>query len=209
MQIPIRKSFFILLSFLCILLLMHLFVHHISWAIHNIGMFNLDTEANIPTWYSTILLFLVSLCSLIVYRIRVNGITRSERGNAFWLFLAIVYCFLSMDEAARIHEFIHGYTCIKWFYTYAPFGALIFIITAVYFSVIRSNYKDLRIWILGGLICYASGGLVAEFLSHYFSPLSPVLQQVEFMFEEGMEMFGTSMVLMGCFTELNHLNAQT
>ncbi|OMH38044.1 hypothetical protein [Motiliproteus sp. MSK22-1] len=205
MEIPIRKSFLFFSFIVAILLLMHFFPESSSWSIHN--RFNLDTEGNIPTWYSTVLLFSISILSLVIYFLRERFIRPIERWNSFWLVLSSAYCFLSLDEGARLHELIDRSTSIKWVYVYAPFAAVFFSICFMYFWVVRRDSEDLRVWFLGGLVVYATGGLLSEFVSHYFAPLPEVLQQVEFIVEEGLEMLGTIMVLMGCFKELNYLNS--
>ena len=206
MEIPIRNLFLYFSCFMIILLLMHFFPESSSWSIHN--RFNLDTEANIPTWYSTVLLFSISILSIVIHFLREKYIKNVETWNSFWLMFSSVYCFLSLDEAARLHELIDRSTSIKWVYIYAPFGAIFFSICFVYFWVIRRDSTDLRIWFLGGLIVYATGGLLSEFVSYYYAPLPAVVQQIEFIVEEGLEMLGTIMVLMGCFKELNYLSSK-
>lgn len=116
----------------------------------------------------------------------------------------LVYCFLSIDEAARLHEFVNYITAIKWTYVYAPFAAIFFAISARYLVVIRREDKTLRNWVIGGLIVYAMGGLGLEFLS-YLIPLSSFLQLIEIVLEEGLEMIGTIMVLTGCIREIRLL----
>jgi hypothetical protein len=184
---------------------MHFFPEDLSLTINN--RFNLDQEANIPTWYSTVLLFLVSMCSLTIYFYGTTLLSQSDRWRSFWILMSSVYCFLSLDEAARLHELIDKHTSLKWVYVYAPFGAIFFLLCVFYLFSVRNNDRTLRIWLLGGLLLYATGGLFAEYYSYYFGPLSPILQQVEFVLEEGLEVLGTIMVLMACFTELNQLNA--
>ena len=206
MAIPIRKTLLFLLAIICILVLMHVLANDLSWALHESKRFNLDAEANIPTWFSAILLFSISICSLLIYMLRSNVL--KERGGwvSFWIVVSAVYCFLSLDEVARLHELIDTYTSVKWVYVYAPFAAIFFFACVFYFFAIRNNDHRIGFWFVGGLFLYGAGGLFAEFLSHYFHPLPRILQQLEFMSEEGLEMLGAAMVLMACFTELNALN---
>jgi hypothetical protein len=203
MTIPIRKLFLLLLFFVLILLLMHLFPSSLSCIIRN--KFNLNGEANVPTWYSTVLLFSVALSSLIIY---LRGKTTAYNNNlwwSFWLGFSAVYCFLSLDEAACLHEIIDQYISIKWIFIYAPFAGMFFMACVCYLIVIRNDSKTLRNWILGGLVIYAAGGLICEAINCLLYPLSPTLQQVEHIFEEGLELVGTIMVLMGCLHELNRV----
>ena len=71
-------------------------------------------ENNIPTWYSTILLFSVSLSCLAIYFFEHKVIRCDHSWHLFWLGFGGVYCFLSLDEAARLHEIIDKATSIKW-----------------------------------------------------------------------------------------------
>src|SRR6056297_2759236 len=82
------------------------------------------------------------------------------------------------------------------------FAAIFFFACAFYFIVIRKGEKRVRNWVLGGLIVYALGGMVAEVIGYLFRPLPYALQQVEFVIEEGLEMTGAIIVLMGCLQEL-------
>jgi hypothetical protein len=195
MAIPIRKLFFLQLFIVLFLILMHFFPERLSWTIHD--KFNLDGEANIPTWYSTVLLFSVSLSSLGIYKLSFDH----AHSRRFWLVFSCVYCFLSLDEAAGLHEVIDRTTSVKWVFVYAPFAGAFFMICA--YHLVKSDNKTLRNWILSGLVVYVLGGLLGEFISYLFYPLPPLLQQLEFVLEEGFEMFGTIMVLMGCLQELN------
>jgi len=202
MEIPVRKLFLLLLFIVFILLAMHFFPESLSSTIHN--RFNLDGEANVPTWYSTVLLFSVALSSLIIYHLDNISSYADKSWRLFWLGFGGVYCFFSLDEAARLHEIIDVNTSIKWIFIYAPLVGIFFVVCAYYLAV-RNNNKTLRNWIIGGLIIYAAGGLFAEFVSYLFYPLPPALQQVEFVLEEGLELIGTILVLMGCLQESNRL----
>lgn len=71
---------------------------------HLLGMYhrlNLDSEANIPTWFSAALLF---SCSLVLL-----AITTKTRGRPFhrhWLILAILFLLMACDESAALHDMI-------------------------------------------------------------------------------------------------------
>lgn len=118
-----------------------------------------------------------------------------------------VYCFLSLDETAGFHEMIDTYMAVKWVLLYAPFAGIFFMVCLSYVMVIRNRDKSLCTWILGGVVVYTAGGLVCEAVNCVVYPLSPALQHVEFMIEEGLELVGTIMALTGCLNELNHLGA--
>lgn len=168
----------------------------LSWDVF--GKFNLDGEANIPSWYSTVLLFSVSLCSLAIY-----GLSHAHGHTRFWIYFGCAFCFLSLDEMVGIHELLDNTATVKWVFFYAPFAAAFFIVCVFYFKNI--SQAVLRNWLLGGLVVYALGGLVCETLNHVFFPLPRLLQFLEFVLEEGLEMLGAIMVLTGCLHELDRL----
>lgn len=160
--------------------------------------FGLQNEANIPTWYSSFLLNAVSFISFFIFFFE----KKRSIHYYFWLLFAAVYCFLSFDEVARIHEATGTFLSIKWVYLYAPFAFIFFILCAFYLIKIRKSEKTLRNWILGGLIIFAIGGMGFEALDYYYYPLPDKIQKFEYMIEEGLEMTGTIIVLTGCLNEL-------
>ena len=196
-MISIRKVFLLLILSELIILAMHLFQTNWSWAIED--RFDLDKEANVPTWFAVVLLFSVSIIALIIHIVEYdNKIETSWR--SFWLGFSAVYCFLSLDEGSRVHEGLDNVFHIKWIYVYMPFAAFFFIFCSYFLIVINKN-KTLTYWILGGLIVYALGGLLCETISFYF-----YYGKAEIVFEEGLEMLGTTMVLTGCMQELKRLH---
>jgi hypothetical protein len=73
--------------------------------IHNFTMINLDEEANIPTYVSSCLL-LASGCLL-----GVIALGEKKRDSAFfrhWIILSLLFFYMSLDEAAGIHEHLNG-----------------------------------------------------------------------------------------------------
>jgi len=196
-MISVRRLFLLLILTELFILAMHFFPAHWSWAIED--RFNLDQEANVPTWFAITLLFSVSITALLIY-----FVGRRKRNTTswwlFWLVFSAVFLFLSLDEASRVHEGIDNVFHVKWIYVYLPFAALFFIFSSYFLIVINEN-RTLTYWILGGLIVYALGGLLCETISFYFYS-----GEAEVVFEEGLEMLGTIMVLTGCIQELKRLH---
>ena len=211
----LRRLLFVLLSIVCVLLLMYWLADSLSGAIHSrFGVnlswpmsdrFNLDGEANIPTWYSTILLYSVALCAFVVYLSHLKSPRANRGGRLFWIGFALFYCFLSADEAARLHEVVDGYRGVNWVCFYAPLVATFFLMCVWYLAVMGKGDKLARKWMLGGLILYAGGGMFCELISFWLHPLPPVWQRLEVTVEEGLELGGTIMVLMGCLLELGRV----
>lgn len=66
-----------------------------------VELFDMGIEANLPTYFSSIQLFLVAMLLLLA------GLLRRNAGDAYaphWLWLALIFLLLSVDEMAEIHE---------------------------------------------------------------------------------------------------------
>ncbi|MGI9237145.1 MAG: hypothetical protein ACR2QZ_07090 [Woeseiaceae bacterium] len=198
MQIPTGKLFSGLVGIILLLLLLHLLALTGDWAIQD--RFNLDEEGNVPTWFSTALLLLVAVTAFVL---------RERGGGRIWLVTAIAYTWLSLDEAARLHELFDEHTPVKWIWVYAPFAAAFFVLCARSFGAVRHQSPHLWRWVVGGLVIYAAGGLGLELVAHLLYPFPPSLEPYAMVLfltgitlEEGLEMIGTAMVLVGCIREL-------
>ena len=66
-----------------------------------IRLFELNREANIPTWFSS---FLLTLNAVILVIIAIR--TKAKQGpySAQWFVLAAIFLYLSIDESALLHE---------------------------------------------------------------------------------------------------------
>ncbi len=69
------------------------------------NLFDLDHEANLPTWYSSLKLLLAAAAAMLCYlseapRAAAEGLKR----RSAWLVVAALMLALSADEAAQIHE---------------------------------------------------------------------------------------------------------
>lgn len=160
-------------------------------------LFNLNLERNVPTWFSTVLLFTISISSYFLFKIKLNQITERH----FWIVFSLVMGFLSLDEAACLHEKLDFFIA-KWIYVYAPVAGA-FLIFCIYY-LIKIGDRNLTIKIITGLIIYGTGGLVCELISYLLAPLPPIIQEIEFVAEEGLEMLGSVIILLGSLEEINH-----
>lgn len=167
-----------------------------------VSRFDINKEANIPTWYSTILLFSVSVTSFLIYGLYFRLPQKKSFQGVFWLVFGGMYCFLSIDEAAMIHEIIDQTTSVKWIFVYAPIVGSFFLVCAYYFLIVRKDERILRNWVIGGLIVSAVGGIGAEWVA-YAMNLKYAFRMIEYVVEEGFELIGSTMVFMGCLYELN------
>src|SRR5687768_11398051 len=64
-------------------------------------LFNLDEEANVPSWYSSMQLFMIGVILLVASS---SPLRVRDRLRSFVALLGTAFLFLSVDEAAAIHE---------------------------------------------------------------------------------------------------------
>jgi hypothetical protein len=210
MQIPTKKILVFLLSCLSLILIIHAILVFINYILATeippfINLrFNISYEGNIPTWFSSVLLFAIGIYSLRIASIIRNIDVTAKLSMKFWSIFGIAFVFLSLDEAAQIHEIIDNITTIKWVKVYAPFAFCFIIICYYYLIFKKSENEKITKYIIMGLAIYITGALIFEYIGYKFI-LNSLGKQIEVFLEEGFEMLGVIIVLTGTLTKLNSL----
>ncbi len=138
-------------------------------------MFDLNFEANIPSWYSSILLF---LSALLLAAVAQRERRRSSPWVLNWRMLSTVFVFLSLDETAQLHE-----KTIKplraalgasgpFYFTWVIIG-MAFVLAVALFNlkfVLRLEPKTRFLFILAGCI-YVGGSLGMELVDGAWASL--------------------------------------
>ncbi len=216
---PIRpkKVLTFLLSIASFLVLMNCLVWFLNRA-NNQSMaginrlFNLNTEANIPTTFSVLLLFTVFLVLLIkAWKIR------TEKKPFFfqWALLAAGFLYICIDEGAAIHEML--VPILGQFVGIGPLGIFTFnwvlpaiIILPILGFIFRKFLLQLPrpilvLFIISGALYIAGsvgmemiGGIIAQLYKtksvHYF---------LEYTVEESLEMVGVILFLYALLVHLS------
>ncbi len=206
LQIQTSKIPFIIeLFFLADLTLAVIYLY--SHNIHFIKFFDLDKEVSIPTWYSSIQLFCISVLSgLFAYR----KFNRLDIRSWILLLLPLLFLTLSMDESAAIHEWFGHVT--DFILLNAPRKETLFKKTGVWMFVIGvpflisfvalmcsiKKYFDNKnfLLILFGMVILLSGALGVETISNL---VSNKLYYIEVFYEELLEMLGATIILWGFY----------
>jgi hypothetical protein len=171
--------------------------------------FNLNQENNVPTWFSTICLF---LCALGLSAIALLEWRRQMPLSRYWFALSGTFAILSLDEAASFHETLTGpirallHTGGVLYFAWVIPGGLFVIGFALLFSdFLRRLPADTRRSFLVAGAIYVSGALGMEMAGgKYLS----VHQRPDFTYEmmaiieESLEMFGTILFLRGLLRHL-------
>jgi len=160
-------------------------------------MFNLDAEANLPTFFSSvILLFSASLFYILgkVPRERKSG------NHPFWMGLSFMFAFLAIDENAKIHEavgdltekFVHvsGYLNYPWV---IPYGVLVITLGFFYARFFWRMDRTIFMRFIAAAALYVGGAIGFELLGANEATLhgaDTVLYSIYSTIEESLEIFG-------------------
>lgn len=167
-----------------------------------IEKFHIDQEANVPTWFSASVLFSTGIASFLIYRHEKFDQDKSPYRKTFWLIFMGLFFFLSLDEAAMVHEFTGNLLNVGWVYLYAPLAAML--LAYFFFSVWKKKVAAPAAarWITIGMVLAAFGGLFMEWVWFQF-PLPYAWNQARLVLEEGGEMLGAIFILRGVLIEAN------
>lgn len=161
-------------------------------------LFQLRSEANVPTWFASILhaiaAILLALCGLHA-RSATRGPTRT------WFMLAAIFACFSLDETVMLHELLNrvrlplvepsGYLTFAWVVPGALFTVVVALLSV---RLLRSLPRDIaRRFVLAGAI-FVAGALGFELLGAAHVSQSQSLETLEHFvlssIEETLELAG-------------------
>ena len=160
-----------------------------------VPLFNLNHEANIPTFYQC---FALLACSVFLAVIA-NFHHQNGESYFYWGSLAVIFLFLSVDEFAMLHERLvlpfrtmFNATGVLYFAWVIPYAVLVALVGILYLRfLLRLPHRTRMLFVLAGII-YVSGALVLEMADGYF--VSKKIDNIGFAIvntiEEYLEMFG-------------------
>ena len=176
-----------------------------------IKKFDLGGESNIPAWFSSKLLLLSALLLGLIAAIKK---TKKETFSTHWIFLTVIFLFLSCDETAQIHEWtvshVHSVTqlpftqFIGWV---IPYSLLLILFCAAYLRFFFHLPPRFKMLFAGAGVIYVAGALGMELLTGAIGRV--VLEgRLHFLFnivEESLEMGG---VVVFIYALLSYLSAE-
>ena len=176
-KIDAKRTFIFLVSCNLILIGAHLlsvlfrfgFGH---WSESIFTILNLDEEANIPAFYSAVILL---FSSILLFIIAFFCRAEQKKDYKYWLGLALVFLFLSFDESASIHELIirvfwrlYKPTEFDNYVWLVPYGILVIILTVVYWRFIFALPRKIYILFLISGALYVGGALGFESVGAFY-----------------------------------------
>lgn len=162
-----------------------------------IQLFNLDVENNVPTYFSSLLLF---SCAPILGVIAIARRKQAAGHYWYWMGLAIVFLFLSIDESVQIHERIgpivreafstSGVFHFAWI---IPYGIFVLTMGAIYIPFVLKLPAEVKKLMIYAALIFVTGALGMEAAASYYYSITGETGFTLALFtavEESMEMFG-------------------
>jgi hypothetical protein len=178
--------------------------------------FNLSEENNVPTWFSTICLF---LCAIALAAIALAEWRGKRPLCAYWSGLAGTFVLLSLDEAASFHEMLNAplktalHTGGLFYFAWVIPGALLVLgfLLAVWRFLGRIPAETRRDFLVAGFV-FCSGCLGMEMIDGRYCSLHGADLNYSLMsiLEESLEMAGEILFLRSLLAYLaDHVGSLT
>lgn len=168
--------------------------------------FNLNLETNVPTWFSSVLLF---VNALLLALIAGSTLHTRDRWRYYWCGLALIFLYLSMDEAAMFHDrttrYVRAFFDLSGAFYYAwvvPAMACLAVFGFLYFRFLLALPRRSKWLFVAAAALYVGGALGMEMISASYNtsvghvyqdtPLSGVdlTHDLIGLIEESLEMLG-------------------
>lgn len=169
------------------------------------GMFNLDREMNVPTWYSALML---GFCALLLQMIAVGKKTQYDRYYHHWRILSIIFWLLAVDEVLSVHELLiipdlAEALKLPWFLHslwVIPGAIFVLIFAQQYWKFTLHLPKRSRYHFTLAAMLYIGGALGIEMVGSHYAELEGqqhLTYALVTSIEEAMEMMGAVVFIYG------------
>ncbi len=202
-----RKSLLVLLSIIALLVLANIAGIFARFAFDQeslfglVGLFDLHSERNIPTLFSSLQLTLAGLLLFLI------GSKHQSDGEKYiaWIVLAAIFLFLAIDETAAIHErlgdplrsvlSLGGLFYFPWV---IPYGIAVLLILVGFSRFLMQLPKPINTWFLASGAIYIGGAIGSEMLSARHKELfgsDNISYALYYTVEETLEMLGIALFI--------------
>lgn len=194
---------------------------HALFGIHR--LFNLGTEASIPTYFSALQLLLAAILLSIISR---NEYKKNNPDRWRWALLATGMLIMSVDEVSQIHDVliadivrpivrdVEGFSVNTWYYAVfgqAPwlvvFLPLVGVLLAVFVPFLRRLPRRYLILFVSAGVIFVGGAIGVEMIEAYLisHEIRGYVLQANRVIEETCEMAG---ILIFIYALLNYISDQ-
>ncbi len=166
-----------------------------------VSLFNFDTEANIPTFYSALALLFASF--LLLY---IGFLQRKQREPwVAWLGLGLIFFYLAIDEAISIHEHVglpfeqfvdaSGLLFFTWV---IPYGIALLLLTILYWKFLMALPRRITVLFIVSAVVFVAGAIGFELLGgrqYEAHGADDIVYAILYTCEESLEMLGTAIFI--------------
>lgn len=163
-----------------------------------LGLFSLSLEGNLPTWYSSLLLFSCGIALLISAQGARQAAAPFQRR---WALLGCIFLFMSLDEAVELHEHLGSLIKLRgvlYFSWVVPASVIVLAVGLAYIPFLRHlQPRTRRRFIVAGVL-YVGGALVLELPLGFWAERAGTENLVYVLIdwvEESLEIFGATLFL--------------
>lgn len=177
--------------------------------------FSFDQESNFPAWFSSMLLAGAAVATALA----AADARRRAPFARHWAVLAVVFTYLSLDEAAVIHERIgsllrerYDLSGLLHYAGIIPALALVAVVAPAYIRFVAHLEPTVRRMVLGAAALYVGGAAGVEALTGWWvdahrGPRTIPLELVATV-EENLEMLGAILFLTAVLVHLRQRQAR-
>ena len=194
------------------------FQNEINKKIH--VLFNITLEANIPTWYSSLIAFFAGLAGLLIVEHYYKLKDRAKM--VIWLFISLFFIYMSIDDTSQFHERVatawsvhvkttegamfsdalRGFESYYWQLLFLPVFAAV---AVAMLYVIKTEFRVVQAqqYFIAGLACFVFAVMldyidgVDRYYDYVIQHTGINFQSLEHFsraFEEMVEMFGVGLI---------------
>ncbi len=178
-----------------------------------VRLFEFGDEANIPTWYSAILLITAAgIAFLCGHEVDAPGLRR------YWWGLAAIFVFLSLDETAQLHELSSKIIRLNFesegifFWPWVlPFGIIALLVGGIYVRFLLLIPPRTAVTFVGAGGFYVAGAIGFEIVAALFAEAGDTRSltvRLLVTIEEFLEMCGPSLFIWGAHNYLQSRGAK-
>jgi hypothetical protein len=219
LAIPVRRVTLCLLAMVSALLSLHVlgavatFYFDSPSVFGFVPTFSLNSEANIPAWYASVVLL---VCAALFGLIAFFKQSRGDRYARHWTGLALIFLYMSADEGGQLHELLtepsgrvlgdaDGWLHFAWT---APALLIIAVVARAYLGFLFHLPRDIaRLFVLAGAM-YLGGAIGMEIVGGWYLANHGDTFTYALMtgLEESLEMLG---VVLAIYTQLRYIASTT
>jgi len=177
-------------------------------------LFNLDKEANLPSWYAGMQLFLIAIGYLVLGSRLVPDRRKAAALRPLWLMLGVGFTLLSADEVGAVHERMgHTLWHLKFFnFRYLDQWMVLYSLIAIVLILVFSKqllmaWREWRLEVLLFVLGFgvlASGAFVAE-IAQISRRWVGTRHLLEIGVEEWLELFGATILALPAYRILSYV----